>query len=494
MEQDNSKVTGFLLMSTTMAVTGSTFQFGYNTGVINAPEKIIKQFYNQTWFGRYNTYMKEGDLNLLWGFTVAVFAAGGMIGSLGTGGIVKKLGLIKCFWYNNILAAIAALLMGLSKVGNSFEMIVIGRFVIGVNSGANMVIAPMYLTEIAPVKYRGIFGTLGQLGVVSTILISEVFGLKELLGTERGWPLLLGLTGAFVIIQIALLPFCSESPRYLLVEKNDPEKAKTVLMKLRGKDYDPTVELEGMKKEYEDEKNLKKTNIVELFKRSSLRKPLLIAVVLQLSQQFSGITAVFYYSTGLFIDAGIPEEYTGLTTVGMGVVNVIMTLVSLSLIERAGRRMLHLVGLGGMCVCAIFLVVVLNLEQTTVTSYLSIAPVLIFVGFFQIGPGSIPWFITSELFTQSARPAAVSIAGLTNWFGNFTIALIYPLIEAEIHGYTFIIFAALLAIFFAFTYFLVPETKGKDINEITALFTKKKVTYDGEDDGGVDNVAYVTKI
>jgi len=475
MTGDNSKITSSLVTCTLMAVVGSTFQFGYNTGVINAPEAIIKDFCNQTYFKRYEVYISESGLNLLWGFTVAAFAAGGMIGSFGMGSIANKLGLIKCFWYNNILALIAAALMGFSKLASSFEMIVIGRFIIGMNSGANMAIAPMYLTEIAPLKYRGRFGTLGQLGVVSTILISQVFGLKEILGTSELWPLLLGLTGVFALFQIIILPFCKESPRYLLVEKNKEEKAKEVLMSLRGPEYDPTEELNAMSKEYEEEQKLEKTTYKEMFTRKSLSKPLLIAVVMQLSQQFSGINAVFYYSTGIFIDAGIPEEYSGLTTVGMGCVNVIMTLVSLALIDKAGRRLLHLVGLGGMCVMAVFLVVVLNLEQTTVTSYLSIAPVLIFVGFFQVGPGSIPWFITAELFTQSARAPAVSIAGLVNWFGNFTVALVYPLIEAEIGGYTFIIFAVLLAIFYAFTYFFVPETKGKSINEITALFSKDSV-------------------
>lgn len=477
-----------------MAVTGSTFQFGYNTGVINAPEKVIKQFFNETFFQRYGSYIDSGDLNLLWGFTVAVFAAGGMIGSLGTGSLAKRYGLIKCFWYNNVLATVAAALMGFSKLASSYEMIVIGRFIIGVNSGANMVIAPMYLTEIAPVKYRGIFGTLGQLGVVSTILISQVLGLKWVLGTEKYWPLLLALTEAFVVIQIILLPFCSESPRYILFNQNDPKKLKNVLKKLRGTQYDPAQELEEIQKEYNEDLLLTKTTILGLFKHSYLRKPLLIAVVMQLSQQLSGITAVFYYSTGLFIDAGIPEEYTGLTTVGIGVVNVVMTLVSLILIEKAGRRVLHLTGLGGMGACAVFLVVVLNLQN--ITPWLSIAPVLIFVAFFQIGPGSIPWFITSELFTQSSRPAAVSIAGLTNWLGNFTIALIYPLIEEEIHGYTFVIFASLLAAFWVFTYKFVPETKGKTTTEITALFTKqKKRTPNGSEVvTGQDNQAYNSRL
>uniref|UniRef100_F6TVX8 Solute carrier family 2, facilitated glucose transporter member 1-like n=1 Tax=Ciona intestinalis TaxID=7719 RepID=F6TVX8_CIOIN len=467
---DEAGVTKTLVLATSMAVVGSTFQFGYNTGVINAPQKTIEQFYNVTFLNRYGHPITASTLNLLWGFTVAVTAVGGMIGSLCAGVAAERYGLKKSMLYNNITAILGAALMGFSELAGSFEMLIIGRFIIGINSGINMGIAPMYLTEIAPVKYRGVFGTLGQFGVVTSMLLSQVLGLRWLLGTPTLWPLLLALTGVFAIFQLAVIPFCPDSPRFLLVKMNKEEEAREALQWLRGNHYDVKEEMNNMRIEHQANSTERKTTIIELFTVSYLRKPLIIAIVMQLSQQLSGINAVFYYSTQLFIAAGIPEEYTGLTTVGVGVVNVVMTIVSLLLIEHAGRRILHLIGLGGMCVCSVILVVLLNLHRTTVISWLTLVPILLFVAFFQTGPGSIPWFITAELFNQSSRPAAVSIAGLVNWLGNFTIGLAYPSINAEIGGYTFIIFAVLLAIFWIFTYFRVPETKGRSINEITALF------------------------
>ncbi|XP_009862019.2 solute carrier family 2, facilitated glucose transporter member 1-like isoform X2 [Ciona intestinalis] len=467
---DEAGVTKTLVLATSMAVVGSTFQFGYNTGVMNAPQKTIEQFYNVTFLNRYGHSITASTLNLLWGFTVAVTAVGGMIGSLCAGVAAERYGLKKSMLYNNITAILGAALMGFSELAGSFEMLIIGRFVIGINSGINMGIAPMYLTEIAPVKYRGVFGTLGQFGVVTSMLLSQVLGLRWLLGTPTLWPLLLALTGVFAIYQLVVIPFCPDSPRFLLVKMNKEEEAREALQWLRGNHYDVKEEMNNMRIEHQANASERKTTIIELFTVSYLRKPLIIAIVMQLSQQLSGINAVFYYSTQLFIAAGIPEEYTGLTTVGVGVVNVVMTIVSLLLIEHAGRRILHLIGLGGMCVCSVILVVLLNLHRTTVISWLTLVPILLFVAFFQTGPGSIPWFITAELFNQSARPAAVSIAGLVNWLGNFTIGLAYPSINAEIGGYTFIIFAVLLAIFWIFTYFRVPETKGRSINEITALF------------------------
>uniref|UniRef100_H2Y405 Major facilitator superfamily (MFS) profile domain-containing protein n=1 Tax=Ciona savignyi TaxID=51511 RepID=H2Y405_CIOSA len=464
---DNAGVTKSLLLATSMAVVGSTFQFGYNTGVINAPQKTIEQFFNLTYITRVETISRQQKNLMSHAFqhasspTPLVTAVGGMIGSLCAGFAADRYGLKKPMLYNNFTAILAALLMGFSKLAGSFEMLIIGRFIIGINSGINMGIAPMYLTEIAPVKYRGVFGTLGQLGVVTSMLLSQVLGLRWLLGTSTLWPLLLALTGVFAVYQLAVIPFCPESPRFLLVKMNKEDEAREALQWLRGSHYNSKEEMNQMSSEHEAGKDEQKTTIKELFTVSHLRQPLIIAIVMQLSQQLSGINAVFYYSTQLFLAAGIPQEYTGLTTVGVGIVNVIMTIVSLSLIEHAGRRILHLIGLGGMCVCSILLVVLLNLQRTVVISWLTLVPILLFVAFFQTGPGSIPWFITAELFNQSARPAAVSIAGLVNWLGNFTIGLAYPSINAEIGGYTFIIFAVLLAIFWIFTYFRVPETKGK---------------------------------
>jgi len=150
------------LFSLTSAVVGSAFQFGYNTGVINAPGKFIRDFLNETNFNRYNESMTSSTQNAIWALTVAIFAVGGCIGGLSNGFFADYFGRKKSLLYNNILAIIAALLMGLSKVCSSYEMIIIGRFIIGLNCGLNSGLCPMYITEIAPVAIRGSVGTLFQ--------------------------------------------------------------------------------------------------------------------------------------------------------------------------------------------------------------------------------------------------------------------------------------------------------------------------------------------
>ena len=129
-----------------------------------------------------------------------------------------------------------ALFMGFSKLCNSFEMLIIGRFIIGINCGLNSGLCPMYLTELSPVSIRGSVGTLFQLGVVISITLSQILGLNFIFSTEELWPLLLGFTGLFAIAQLLILPFCPESPRYLLITKNEEENATNILKWLRHKE------------------------------------------------------------------------------------------------------------------------------------------------------------------------------------------------------------------------------------------------------------------
>uniref|UniRef100_A0A7N5KKZ3 Solute carrier family 2, facilitated glucose transporter member 1 n=1 Tax=Ailuropoda melanoleuca TaxID=9646 RepID=A0A7N5KKZ3_AILME len=213
----------------------------------------------------------------------------------------------------------------------------------------------------------------------------------------------------------------------------------------------------------------KKVTILELFRSPVYRQPLLIAIVLQLSQQFSGINAVFYYSTDIFQKAGVQKPVYA--TIGAGVVNTAFTIVSLFVVERAGRRTLHLIGLSGMAACAVLMTIALALlNQVPWLSYLSIVAILGFVAFFEIGPGPIPWFIVAELFSQGPRPSAIAVAGLSNWTANFIVGMGFQYLAELCGAYVFIIFTVLLILFFIFTYFKVPETKGRTFDEIASEF------------------------
>uniref|UniRef100_A0A673HJP1 Solute carrier family 2, facilitated glucose transporter member 3-like n=1 Tax=Sinocyclocheilus rhinocerous TaxID=307959 RepID=A0A673HJP1_9TELE len=462
------QVTWCLMFCVSTAVIGS-LQFGYNTGVINAPDEKVQNFIRNVTQERSGEPMDKSTLTTVWSVTVSIFNVGGMIGSLTVGTLVDKLGRRKCMLLSNILALIGGGLMGLSSMCTSYELIIVGRLVIGAFCGLCTGLTPMYVGEIAPTALRGAFGTLHQLGVVIGILIAQILGLELLLGSQYLWPLLLALTVVPAVLQCVMLIFCPESPRYLLITLNQEEEARQVLTRLRGHS-DVEDDIHEMKEEALKMSMEKKVSIPELFRNSAYRQPIIIAIILQLSQQLSGINAVIYYSTKIFRYAGITEAVYA--TIGVGAVNTLFTVISLFLVERAGRRTLHMVGLAGMTVCALLMTISLELLQgTSAISVLAILAVFGFVASFEMGPGPIPWFIVAELFAQGPRPAAIAVAGCCNWTASFLVGLLFPKLLDLCQAYVFIIFLVLLIIFFMFTYFRVPETKGRTFEDIASGFS-----------------------
>ncbi|XP_027626899.1 solute carrier family 2, facilitated glucose transporter member 3 [Tupaia chinensis] len=461
------KVTGRLIFAITIATIGS-FQFGYNTGVINAPEAIIRDFLNYTLEERLEDLPSDVLLTSLWSLSVAIFSIGGMIGSFSVGLFVNRFGRRNSMLIVNLLAIAGGCLMGFCKIAESVEMLILGRLVIGLFCGLCTGFVPMYIGEISPTALRGAFGTLNQLGIVIGILVAQIFGLEFILGSDDLWPLLLGFTIIPAILQSIALPFCPESPRFLLINRKEEENAKKTLQQLWGT-LDVTQDILEMKEESARMSQEKPVTILELFRAPNYQQPLLISIVLQLSQQFSGINAVFYYSTGIFSDAGVEEPIYA--TIGAGVVNTIFTVVSVFLVERAGRRTLHLIGLGGMAFCSVLMTMSLLLKDDyDWMKFVCILAILVFVAFFEIGPGPIPWFIVAELFSQGPRPAAVAVAGCSNWTSNFLVGMLFPSAAYYLGPYVFIIFTVFLISFLIFTFFKVPETRGRTFEDITRAF------------------------
>ncbi|XP_013779694.2 glucose transporter type 1-like isoform X2 [Limulus polyphemus] len=467
-------LTCMLVFAIIAAVLGM-FQFGYNTGVINAPQIILQEFISDIYEKRTGNVITDGFNELIWSITVSIFAIGGMVGGISGGAIANRFGRKGGLLLNNIFAILGGALMGLSKVSRSIEMLIIGRLIIGFNCGLNTALVPMYLSEISPVSIRGGLGTVNQLAVTVGLLLSQVFGINFLLGTAQGWPYLLAIAIIPAVLQLCLLPLCPESPRFLLISKQQEFHAREGLKRLRNSS-NIEKDIEEMKAEERASQHEVKITMMELIKNKRLQLPLIIGIIMQLSQQLSGINAVFYYSTGLFVAAGLSEETSKYATIGVGCVMVIMTLVSIPLMDRAGRRTLHLYGLGGMFIFSIFITISLLVKfMYSWVTYLSVVSTLGYVVFFAIGPGSIPWMITAELFSQGPRPAAMSIAVLVNWLANFVVGLVFPHMQKGLSDYTFLPFTALLAIFWTFTYKKVPETRNKTFEEISALFRRDEV-------------------
>ncbi|XP_068895773.1 glucose transporter type 1 isoform X3 [Tenebrio molitor] len=469
-------LTFFLSYAILAAVLGM-LQFGYNTGVINAPEQNIEDFMKDSYKARYQKDLSDDSARGLYSIAVSIFALGGMIGGFGGGMVANRFGRKGGLLLNNVLGISGACLMWGTKAANSYEILFFGRFIIGVNCGLNTSLVPMYISEIAPLNLRGGLGTVNQLAVTVGLLLSQVLGIEQILGTNDGWPVLLGLAICPAFLQLILLPICPESPRYLLITKQWEEEARKALRRLRASNQ-VEEDIEEMRAEERAQQAEASISMMELICSPTLRAPLIIGVVMQLSQQLSGINAVFYYSTSLFVSSGLSEEHAKFATMGIGAIMVVMTVVSIPLMDRTGRRTLHLYGLGGMFIFSIFITISFLIkeffgyvqEMIDWMSYLSVVSTLGFVVFFAVGPGSIPWMITAELFSQGPRPAAMSIAVLVNWIANFLVGIGFQSLKNALDNYTFLPFSVFLAIFWIFTYKKVPETKNKTFEEILALF------------------------
>ncbi|XP_061097516.1 solute carrier family 2, facilitated glucose transporter member 2 [Conger conger] len=475
--ESGKKISGTLVLAV-FTVTLGSLQYGYSLGVINAPQKVIERHYGrslgvlpQNLTRSLNTtddVEPHPSVVMYWSLSVAIFSIGGVFSSFLVGFVGDLRGRVKGMLMVNVLAIAGGLLMGLARMGKPHLMVISGRAVMGFYCGLSSGLVPMYIGEIAPIEYRGALGTFHQLAIVTGILISQVIGLDFLLGNDDMWPLLLGLSGAPAILQSLLLPLCPESPRFLYITLGKEEEARKSLKRLKG-EYDPSKDIAGMQKEKEESMKEEQVSILSLVRSSLYRQQLLVALMMHLSQQFSGINAIFYYSTAIFSTAGIAQPVYA--TIGVGVINTIFTMVSVALVDRAGRRTLILIGLAGMCCCAVTMSVGLVLLPTYPwMSYVSMTAIFLFVCFFEIGPGPIPWFIVAELFSQGPRPAAIALAGFCNWSSNFVIGMFFPYIQALCGSYVFIIFAGFLFGFTIFTYCRVPETKGKTFAQIAADF------------------------
>uniref|UniRef100_A0A8C0XLU2 Solute carrier family 2, facilitated glucose transporter member 5 n=1 Tax=Castor canadensis TaxID=51338 RepID=A0A8C0XLU2_CASCN len=456
-----------------IAAFGSSFQYGYNVSAVNSPSELMKQFYNDTYNNRTGELMDNFVLTLLWSVTVSMFPFGGFVGSLLVGPLVNKFGRKGALLFNNIFSIVPAILMGCSKVAKSFELIIISRLLVGICAGVSSNVVPMYLGELSPKNLRGALGVIPQLFITIGILVAQVFGLRNLLANDEGWPVLLGLTGIPAALQLLLLPFFPESPRYLLIQKGDEQAARDALQKLRGWD-DVDEEIVEIRQEDEEEKSEGFVSVWKLFQLRTLRWQLISIIVLMGGQQLSGVNAIYYYADEIYLSAGVKSQDVQYVTVGTGAVNVFMTIVTVFVVEFWGRRLLLILGFSTCLTACIVLTVALALQDTiSWMPYISITCVIVYVIGHALGPSPIPALLITEIFLQSSRPAAFMVGGSVHWLSNFTVGLIFPFIQLGLGPYSFIIFAVICLLTTAYIFLVVPETKAKTFIEINRIFAKK---------------------
>ncbi|KAG7466126.1 hypothetical protein MATL_G00161450 [Megalops atlanticus] len=281
-------MTAVLVTSVVATVLGS-LQIGYHTGNVNAPAKIIEEFFNVTWRARHNTSMPDHSLTFLWSLSVSIKDFGALLGSLGVKGLADSFGRRNSILIVNALSVVGSCLMFVSKVSESFEVLIIGRLVFGLFCGLVMSLNPLYIQEVSPTELRGAFATLNQVSFATGILLGMVVGLDTVLGTEKYWALMFSLSLIPALLQYMALPFCPESPRYLLINRGKDSQAETALRRLRGNSDKVLNELKEIKEEASHTQS--GVTVRQFLMKRSYRQPIIIVLIINLGSQLSGFNA-----------------------------------------------------------------------------------------------------------------------------------------------------------------------------------------------------------
>lgn len=375
-----------LVVASLTGAFGSSFLYGYNLSVVNAPAADIKAFYNASWQGRHGQPMDANTLTLLWSLTVSIFAIGGLVGTLMVKPIGKVLGRKQTLLANNGFAILAALLMAFAQTAGALEMLILGRFVMGVDGGIALSALPMYLSEISPKQIRGSLGQVTAIFICVGVFMGQLLGLPELLGQESTWPYLFGAITVPATVQLATLPFLPESPRYLLFEKHDEPGAVKALQTFVGRE-DVSGELAEMQAESQAQRGVRLVSVLELLWSPDVRCQVLTVVVTMGCYQLCGLNAIWFYTNSIFGNAGIPPEKVPYITLSTGGIETLAAIFSGLVIERLGRRPLLIGGFGLMTLFFGILTVTLTLQdQAPWVPYLSIVCILAIIASFCSGP------------------------------------------------------------------------------------------------------------
>ncbi|KMQ94292.1 solute carrier family facilitated glucose transporter member 5, partial [Lasius niger] len=474
LDADPDGWTPLLVLGGVTCCLGSALPAGYNIGVMNNPAHLMKSFCNDSIREKYNVQLSDYELQILWSAIVSIFLIGGVSGSLIASWLSDRFGRKRALSVGNICGMVGAIVFLLVRDVNSVELFLIARMIVGLSGGLATALLPMYMTEIAPLKLRGAVGVLCQLGITCGVLIGQIVGLKTVLGTPESWHIMLAsfspLCGVALLVTIVL----PESPKYLYIIRGKQGKALKELSRLRNVD---TMflqdEITSLRQELAMRSTTERWSIQRVLKEPSVRLPLFLVCLMQSGQQLSGINAVFYYSNSIFLGAGLGITGAQYATLGTGVANILMAVISVRVMSLFSRRKVLFLSCYLCAGCLIALCIfILLIETASFMPVLCTVAVLAYVVFYGIGLGPIPFFIGSELFDVGPRPAAMSLGSVFNWGGNFVVGMLFPSLQAAIGPCVFLIFAGITLILVQVNRVYLPETRGRSTTDIAAAMTR----------------------
>ncbi|MDX5338018.1 MAG: sugar porter family MFS transporter [Cyclobacteriaceae bacterium] len=437
----NSKNYAFFV-SITAALGG--FLFGFDTAVISGAERAIQEVWVLS--------------DWIHGLAIASALYGTVIGALFGGIPADKFGRKKSLLWIGVFYFISAVGSGMAWDVTSFTFF---RFLGGLGVGASSVVAPMYISEIAPAKNRGLLVALYQFNIVFGIVVAYVSNF--LIGTAdlpEDWRWMLGIEGIPALIYSVMIFSIPESPRWLIAKFNDQVKAREILSRT-----DPDGVNEAIRLAIEEEKSMKqKSGFGVLFQKRFLSSTLL-AVMIAFFNQVSGINAIIYFAPRIFEMAGISTENALISTIGIGLINLFATFLGLYLIDRLGRKKLMYIGSFGYIISLSLMAY--NFLGPGIPSFWLPIFVFGFIASHAVGQGSVIWVFISEMFPNELRAYGQSLGSFTHWILAAVIANVFPFFANNFGpGYIFAFFCLMMIWQLLWVKFKMPETKGRTLEEI----------------------------
>jgi MFS transporter, SP family, arabinose:H+ symporter len=334
-----------------------------------------------------------------------------------------------------------------SAIANDVYSFMAFRFLGGLSIGASSVVAPVYISEIAPPKHRGKMGIAFQLNIVCGILLAYLINyLLQGFQGENDWRYMLGLIAIPSLIFSVMMFFTPESPRWLILYKQDDESAKNIFEQSGADASELIPEIKNSVKEKKE----------KLFS-GKFSKPLLLVFMIAFFNQLSGINAIIYFAPRVFEMGGLGKSAAFLSSAGIGIINLIFTVIGWYLIDRSGRRKLMYIGsIGYIISLTMMSLAFANIIHGGITIF-----VFLFIAAHAIGQGSVIWVFISEIFPNRTRAAGMSFGSLTHWFFAALISQTFTFFANHIGGaYIFGFFAIMMVLQLLFVWKMMPETKG----------------------------------
>ena len=437
----NKKV---LLSSIIAALAG--FLFGFDTVVISGADKKLQVLWESSDAFHGTVVMAMA----LWGTVV-----GAIFGGIPT----NKLGRKKTLLIIGLLYTISAL--G-SAFANDPYIFAAFRFIGGLGVGASTIAAPAYISEIAPAKDRGRLVAMYQFNIVFGILIAFLSNYLISGIGENDWRWMLGVEAIPALIYTVLVFSVPMSPRWLLSRSRNEEAKATLALIHPEKDIEGIIEQLSVN----DDQPTNETIFIKKY-----RFPLLLAFLIAMFNQLSGINAFLYYAPRIFEEAGLGESTALLNSIGIGITNLIFTLLGVFLIDRLGRKQLMYIGSVGYIISLSLVSMAFFLGWTGMAVPIFL---FLFIAAHAIGQGAVIWVFISEIFPNHLRASGQAFGSTTHWLLAALIPAFIPLLFSSVGpGAVFLFFAVMMVLQLLFVAFMMPETKGKSLEELSKSLLKK---------------------